>query len=381
MAWLNPINREIPASEDSLFWQSLLRMARLSLFRALNVARCRKLLHQSTAGLFVRRTVCFPGFEVRSHSVHFWRESWQEQIWASVRVREGNGQTENTASCSKASTRQCNWIVTFCCLQTTDSHVVTLASNLTNIHESWRVSQEAADVIIGADTVVTMDGQVYEKPKDKEDAFNMLSRWGTSESTTLLESQSGVKSIEFCFKRTWNWTDAKVVFQMKNIDKHFKVFIGNTHLSCQNIIHLASSPSFNLSGNQTERWFAVPFWCVVSAHISIAQVQWQKSHSVYWGRDSDAEKRYGSFQVVFVRRQNEAKLCYSSCSCFTQFPPKLSKTICFPPSPEGHWDTFLSFWTGAEGFNIVDFHEGTEVAFADISPETIRAYIDTGEPM
>lgn len=66
--------------------------------------------------------------------------------------------------------------MTFCCLQTTDSHVVTLASNLTNIHESWRVSQEAADVIIGADTVVTMDGQVYEKPKDKEDAFNMLSR-------------------------------------------------------------------------------------------------------------------------------------------------------------------------------------------------------------
>ena len=36
--------------------------------------------------------------------------------------------------------------------------------------------QRPADVIVGADTVVTMDGKLYEKPKDKEDAFNMLSQ-------------------------------------------------------------------------------------------------------------------------------------------------------------------------------------------------------------
>ena len=37
--------------------------------------------------------------------------------------------------------------------------------------------QKRVDLIIGADTVVTMDGQIYEKPKDDEDAFRMLSRY------------------------------------------------------------------------------------------------------------------------------------------------------------------------------------------------------------
>ena len=33
------------------------------------------------------------------------------------------------------------------------------------------------------------------------------------------------------------------------------------------------------------------------------------------------------------------------------------------------------------GFNVVDFHEATDVSFASISPEVIRGYIKTGEPM
>ena len=36
-------------------------------------------------------------------------------------------------------------------------------------------SDPLPDLIIGADTVVTMDGRIYEKPKDEEDAFFMLS--------------------------------------------------------------------------------------------------------------------------------------------------------------------------------------------------------------
>lgn len=38
-------------------------------------------------------------------------------------------------------------------------------------------------MVIGADTVVTMDGHIYEKPKDKEDAFDMLSRYCTKTFT------------------------------------------------------------------------------------------------------------------------------------------------------------------------------------------------------
>ena len=31
------------------------------------------------------------------------------------------------------------------------------------------------DLVIGADTVVTMDDKIFEKPADKEDAFRMIS--------------------------------------------------------------------------------------------------------------------------------------------------------------------------------------------------------------
>lgn len=38
------------------------------------------------------------------------------------------------------------------------------------------LSQHPPDLTIGADTVVTMDNKIFEKPRDKEDAFQMLSR-------------------------------------------------------------------------------------------------------------------------------------------------------------------------------------------------------------
>lgn len=41
------------------------------------------------------------------------------------------------------------------------------------------------DLVIGADTVVTMDETIFEKPKDKEDAFQMLSRLSGQKHTVF----------------------------------------------------------------------------------------------------------------------------------------------------------------------------------------------------
>ncbi|KAF0303300.1 N-acetylserotonin O-methyltransferase-like protein [Amphibalanus amphitrite] len=38
-------------------------------------------------------------------------------------------------------------------------------------------SIDAPELVIGADTVVTLDGHVYGKPVDKQDAFNMISKF------------------------------------------------------------------------------------------------------------------------------------------------------------------------------------------------------------
>ena len=36
--------------------------------------------------------------------------------------------------------------------------------------------QRQPDLVVGADTVVTMDDRIYEKPRDAQDALQMLSR-------------------------------------------------------------------------------------------------------------------------------------------------------------------------------------------------------------
>ncbi|XP_046701028.1 probable bifunctional dTTP/UTP pyrophosphatase/methyltransferase protein [Silurus meridionalis] len=62
------------------------------------------------------------------------------------------------------------------------------------------------DIVIGADTVVTVDGLILEKPVDKEDAYRMLSRLSGKEHSVF----TGVV-IVLCNKREGGETEHKVV--------------------------------------------------------------------------------------------------------------------------------------------------------------------------
>ena len=50
-------------------------------------------------------------------------------------------------------------------------------------------SVDAPELVIGADTVVTLDDVVYGKPTDKQDAFNMISKSVTGECVCLSQSR------------------------------------------------------------------------------------------------------------------------------------------------------------------------------------------------
>ncbi|XP_016322883.1 putative bifunctional dTTP/UTP pyrophosphatase/methyltransferase protein [Sinocyclocheilus anshuiensis] len=65
---------------------------------------------------------------------------------------------------------------------------------------------KSPDVVIGADTVVTVDGLILEKPTDKEDAYRMLSRLSGKEHSVF----TGV-AIVLCHDKSGSDTDYKVV--------------------------------------------------------------------------------------------------------------------------------------------------------------------------
>ncbi|XP_050976043.1 probable bifunctional dTTP/UTP pyrophosphatase/methyltransferase protein isoform X1 [Labeo rohita] len=62
------------------------------------------------------------------------------------------------------------------------------------------------DIVIGADTVVTVDGLILEKPTDKQDAYRMLSRLSGKEHSVF----TGV-AIVLCHDKRGSDTDFKVV--------------------------------------------------------------------------------------------------------------------------------------------------------------------------
>ncbi|KAL7865883.1 hypothetical protein SRHO_G00111300 [Serrasalmus rhombeus] len=62
------------------------------------------------------------------------------------------------------------------------------------------------DIVIGADTVVTVDGLILEKPVDKQDAYHMLSRLSGKEHSVY----TGV-AIVLCHERQEGGTEFKVV--------------------------------------------------------------------------------------------------------------------------------------------------------------------------
>lgn len=69
--------------------------------------------------------------------------------------------------------------------------------------EVWRrlASQTSrVDLVIGADTVVTLDEQIYEKPTDKEDAFQILTKLSGTKHTVftgvaLITRPSAINSV------------------------------------------------------------------------------------------------------------------------------------------------------------------------------------------
>uniref|UniRef100_A0A8C2LCK8 Acetylserotonin O-methyltransferase-like n=1 Tax=Cyprinus carpio TaxID=7962 RepID=A0A8C2LCK8_CYPCA len=65
---------------------------------------------------------------------------------------------------------------------------------------------KSPDVVIGADTVVTVDGLILEKPTDKQDAYHMLSRLSGKEHSVF----TGV-AIVLCHDKSGSDTDYKVV--------------------------------------------------------------------------------------------------------------------------------------------------------------------------
>uniref|UniRef100_A0A8C1FAY4 Acetylserotonin O-methyltransferase-like n=1 Tax=Cyprinus carpio carpio TaxID=630221 RepID=A0A8C1FAY4_CYPCA len=65
---------------------------------------------------------------------------------------------------------------------------------------------KSPDVVIGADTVVTVDGLILEKPTDKQDAYRMLSRLSGKEHSVF----TGV-AIVLCHDKSGSDTDYKVV--------------------------------------------------------------------------------------------------------------------------------------------------------------------------
>ncbi|KAK7097031.1 probable bifunctional dTTP/UTP pyrophosphatase/methyltransferase protein [Littorina saxatilis] len=58
-------------------------------------------------------------------------------------------------------------------------------------HKTLQVAEQLSqekpppDLVIGADTVVSMDGRIFEKPKDFQDAFNMLSGFSGKSHTVF----------------------------------------------------------------------------------------------------------------------------------------------------------------------------------------------------
>ncbi|KAK6623327.1 hypothetical protein RUM43_009179 [Polyplax serrata] len=55
-----------------------------------------------------------------------------------------------------------------------DFAVATAVNKVNEVHEQLIAKSETYDVLIGVDTIVHMNGKVYGKPKDEEEAFKVL---------------------------------------------------------------------------------------------------------------------------------------------------------------------------------------------------------------
>lgn len=91
--------------------------------------------------------------------------------------------------------------------------------------------QTLPDLIIGADTVVTMDNRIFEKPKDSADAFDMLSQLSGRKHTVftgvaLLTKSAGI-GAEDSFKVT-TFHEATDVYMREMSSDIIKGYIATT---------------------------------------------------------------------------------------------------------------------------------------------------------
>lgn len=71
-----------------------------------------------------------------------------------------------------------------CSFKETQDYVIeTARCKALAVAERLKSDERMPDLIIGADTAVTVDGRIYGKPEDREDAFNMLSRLSDKKHT------------------------------------------------------------------------------------------------------------------------------------------------------------------------------------------------------
>ncbi len=141
------------------------------------------------------RTWWILGAKVWSGCFIVWRKLGQVELWTSLWICKGDSQTEDLAGgeptwertgrqfFSKATWETKERHSLWKCPSAKSPHSPALNRSYTtlgNIRYMYQMrffcAQVPADLIVGADTVVTMDGQIFEKPKDESDAFDMLSR-------------------------------------------------------------------------------------------------------------------------------------------------------------------------------------------------------------
>lgn len=103
-------------------------------------------------------------------------------------------------------------------------------------HKTLQVAQQLVtdprppSLVIGADTVVCMDGKIFEKPKDQQDAFNMLSGFSGGNHTVftgvvLITSDNGTDGLTDTNMKVHQFSEATEVTMARLTPDVIKAYI------------------------------------------------------------------------------------------------------------------------------------------------------------